>query len=61
MHARTSQSYPLQIDTLRPVGRGRLGLTFCPGKVDPHAQTGAWAGIWTPTCARCSPGARARS
>jgi len=42
MHARTSQSHPLQIDTLGPVGRGRLGLTFCPGKFDPHAQTGAW-------------------
>ena len=42
MHARTSQSHPLQIDTLGPVGRGRLGLTFCPGKRDPHAQTGAW-------------------
>ena len=42
MHARTSQSHPLQIDTLEPVGQGRLGLTFCPGKVDPHAQTGAW-------------------
>jgi len=43
MHARTSQSHPLQIDTLGPVGRGRLGLTFCPGKFDPHAQTGAWS------------------
>jgi len=42
MHARTSQSHPLQIDTLGLVGRGRLGLTFCPGKYDPHAQTCAW-------------------
>ncbi len=42
MHARTSQSHPLQIDTLGPVGRGRLGLTLCPGKYDPYAQTGAW-------------------
>jgi len=42
MHARTSQSHPLQIDTLGPVGQGRLGLTFCPGKHDPYAQTGAW-------------------
>jgi len=24
------------------VGRGWLGLTFCPGKHEPHAQTGAW-------------------
>jgi ADP-ribosyl-[dinitrogen reductase] hydrolase len=43
MNARTSQSHPLQIDTLGPVGRGRLGLTFCPGKYDPHADTGFWA------------------
>ena len=42
MHARTSQSHPLQIDALGPVGRGQLGLTFCPGKYDPRAQTGAW-------------------
>ena len=42
MNARTSQSHPLQIDTLEPAGQGRLGLTFCPGKHDPHAQTGAW-------------------
>ena len=42
MHARTTQSAPLQIDTLGPVGQGRLGLTFCPGKHAPHAQTGAW-------------------
>ena len=42
MQARTSQSHPLQIDALGPVGRGRLGLTFCPGKFDPHAQTGSW-------------------
>ncbi len=43
MNARTSQSHPLQIDTLGPVGQGQLGLTFCPGKYDPHAQTGAWS------------------
>ncbi|AHF00240.1 hypothetical protein [Thioalkalivibrio paradoxus] len=41
MHARTSQSHPLQIDTLGPVERGRLGLPFCPDKYDPHAQIGA--------------------
>ena len=23
-------------------GLGRVGLTFCPGKYDPHARTGAW-------------------
>jgi len=43
MNPRTSLSHPLRIDTLEPVGSGRLGLTFCPGKFDPNAQTGAWA------------------
>ena len=42
MNARTSRRHPRQIDTLGPAGQGRLGLTFCPGKYDPHAQTGAW-------------------
>jgi ADP-ribosyl-[dinitrogen reductase] hydrolase len=39
---RTSQSHPLQIATLA-VGGGRLGLTFCPGKYQPDAVSGAWA------------------
>ena len=42
MNAHRSHSHVLQIDTLVPVGQGGLGLTFCPGKYDPHAQTGAW-------------------
>jgi ADP-ribosyl-[dinitrogen reductase] hydrolase len=42
MHSRTSQSDPLYINRVdTPVG-GAIGLTFCPGKKDPHAQTGAW-------------------
>lgn len=32
----------IRCDTLGPVGEGRLGLTFCPGKYDQNAQTGSW-------------------
>jgi len=41
---RTSQTHPLQIAAVcAQVGQGRIGLTFCPGKHDPAAATGAWA------------------
>ena len=40
---RTSQTHPLQIAEVRPApDMGRIGLTFCPGKTQPHAATGAW-------------------
>jgi ADP-ribosyl-[dinitrogen reductase] hydrolase len=40
---RTSLSHPLQIAEVRPgVGHGRIGITFCPGKKQPGALTGAW-------------------
>lgn len=39
--SRTSQSHPIQIATLK-AGRGRIGITFCPGKVDAAGLTGAW-------------------
>jgi len=41
---RTSISHPLQIAAVVSgvPGLGRVGLTFCPGKYDPHAMTGAW-------------------
>jgi ADP-ribosyl-[dinitrogen reductase] hydrolase len=41
---KTSVSYPLQIATIAPgvSGFGRVGVTFCPGKYDPHAMSGAW-------------------
>jgi ADP-ribosyl-[dinitrogen reductase] hydrolase len=40
---RTSSSHPLQIASLRPFeGMGRIGVTFCPGKSQPFAATGAW-------------------
>lgn len=45
-HVRTSLSDPLDIAEIGP-GQARIagsiGLTLCPGKHQPHAQTGAWA------------------
>ena len=40
---RTSLTHPLQIAVV-PAGDGlgSVGLTFCPGKRDRHAMTGAW-------------------
>lgn len=41
---RTSISHPLQIAAISAgPGMGRVGLTFCPGKRQPNALTGAWA------------------
>ncbi|MCK7576524.1 MAG: cyclin-dependent kinase inhibitor 3 family protein [Chromatiales bacterium] len=40
---RTSLTHPLQIAAVRASpSHGRIGITFCPGKHDPLAQTGAW-------------------
>ena len=40
---RTSRTHPLQIAAVRPApGMGRIGVTFCPGKVQPNAATGGW-------------------
>ncbi|ABD85997.1 ADP-ribosylglycohydrolase family protein [Rhodopseudomonas palustris] len=40
---RTSASHPLQIAAVAGgPGCGRVGLTFCPGKYDPYAASGAW-------------------
>ncbi|MBK1613868.1 phosphatase [Rubrivivax gelatinosus] len=42
--ARTSHSHPLQIAAVRASpAHGRIGITFCPGKHDRAAATGAWA------------------
>jgi protein-tyrosine phosphatase len=42
--ARTSHSHPLQIAEVRAsLAHGRIGITFCPGKHDRGALTGAWA------------------
>ena len=41
---RTSQTHPLQIADVRASpSHGRIGITFCPGKHDNAAATGAWA------------------
>lgn len=40
---RTSLTHPLQIAVVTVGGDyGRVGITFCPGKCDRHAMTGAW-------------------
>lgn len=39
----TSVSHPLQIAEVQPFnGAGRIGITFCPGKVQPGAMSGSW-------------------
>ncbi len=39
----TSESHPLQIaDVSSGDGFGRIGITLCPGKKQPRAQSGAW-------------------
>lgn len=41
---RTSESHPLQIAEVRTgLIEGRIGITFCPGKHDRMAASGAWA------------------
>ncbi len=40
---RTSHTHPLQIAEVRASpSHGRIGITFCPGKCDLFAHTGAW-------------------
>jgi predicted protein tyrosine phosphatase len=40
---RTSHTHPLQIAEVRATpSLGRIGITFCPGKHDHYAYTGAW-------------------
>jgi protein-tyrosine phosphatase len=40
---RTSATHPLQIAAVATGPHfGRVGITFCPGKFDPHGKTGAW-------------------
>ncbi len=40
---RTSQAHPLQIADVEAPGGGVIGITFCPGKHQSAAATGAWA------------------
>lgn len=40
---KTSETHPLQIASVEAgSGRGRIGITFAPGKQDPDAWTGSW-------------------
>ena len=40
---RTSESHPLKVDFVESDKfNGRIGMTFCPGKHQPDAMTGAW-------------------
>ena len=39
---RNSISHPLQIAEVRAPGGGAIGVTFCPGKQQRYAATGAW-------------------
>jgi ADP-ribosyl-[dinitrogen reductase] hydrolase len=40
---RTSVSHPLQIASVSSGSDfGRVELTLCPGKYDPHGMSGAW-------------------
>jgi ADP-ribosyl-[dinitrogen reductase] hydrolase len=40
---KTSASHPLQIAVVSAGSEfGRVGLTLCPGKYDPHGGSGAW-------------------
>ncbi len=41
---RTSENSPLRIDAVTPGdGQGRIGITLCPGKIDPDGISGPWA------------------
>lgn len=40
--ARSSRTDPLRIGTIDLAGGGKIGITFCPGKKQPFADTGAW-------------------
>jgi protein-tyrosine phosphatase len=40
---KTSLTHPLRIDPVDAgLGGGKIGITFAPGKRDPHAMTGSW-------------------
>ena len=40
---RTSQTHPLRIAEITTgPNRGRIGITFAPGKIQPNAMSGAW-------------------
>ena len=44
MQTRTSENSPLRIAAVTPGnGRGRIGITLCPGRIDPAAMSGPMA------------------
>jgi protein-tyrosine phosphatase len=43
MRPRTSLTHPLQVAEVAAPGGGTVGVTFCPGKHQADAATGAWA------------------
>lgn len=42
MPVKTSLTHPLIIPAVNVDGGGRVGITLCPGKRQPHAATGPW-------------------
>lgn len=41
---KTSLTHPIQIAEIKPfAGAGKIGITFCPGKHQPHSVSGQWA------------------
>src|ERR1019366_6302609 len=43
MKVKTSKSHPLRVDSVVVDGvKGRIGLTFCPGKKQAVSMTGPW-------------------
>jgi protein-tyrosine phosphatase len=43
MNAKTSQTHPIQIAETVTLAGGVVGITFCPGKHQASAYSGAWA------------------
>lgn len=40
---RTSETHPLQVDWINcSPAHGRIGMTFCPGKIQNYSMTGGW-------------------
>ena len=58
--ARTSESHPLRITAMTlGDGRGRIGFSQCPGRIDRYAISGPWKRD-LPTSTRFSAGERLR-
>lgn len=39
---KTSLTHPLRIDAVEAPGGGLIGMTLCPGKMQPYAASGTW-------------------